>query len=121
EPIDVVIGSGEKGQTYLYWKGDRLFELPVPYWATLGWVNSPGYRDGYSDFDRAIIPRCLECHATYFKSQPPPFNRFDPVGYSLGIQCEVCHGPDENTLHWRRRSWRGAQLPGRFRAQPRAY
>ncbi|MGA7706850.1 MAG: hypothetical protein WCD77_03615, partial [Acidobacteriaceae bacterium] len=23
EPIDVVIGSGEKGQTYLYWKGDR--------------------------------------------------------------------------------------------------
>ncbi|MGC2252275.1 MAG: multiheme c-type cytochrome [Acidobacteriaceae bacterium] len=93
EPIDVVIGSGEKGQTYLYWKGDRLFELPVSYWASLGWVNSPGYRDGYSDFDRAIIPRCLECHATYFKSQPPPFNRFDPVGYSLGIQCEVCHGP----------------------------
>jgi hypothetical protein len=93
ERIDVVIGSGEKGQTYLYWKGDQLFELPVSYWANLGWVNSPGYRDGYADFDRLIIPRCLECHATYFEGRPPPINRFSPGGYSLGIQCEVCHGP----------------------------
>ena len=93
ERMDVVIGSGEKGQTYLYWKGDKLFELPVSYWANLGWVNSPGYRDGYADFDRPIIPRCLECHATYFESRPPPMNRYSPAGYSLGIQCEVCHGP----------------------------
>jgi hypothetical protein len=93
EPIDVVIGSGEKGQTYLYWKGDELFELPVSYWANLGWVNSPGYRDGIADFDRPIIPRCLECHATYFEGRPPPINRYSPAGYSLGIQCEVCHGP----------------------------
>jgi hypothetical protein len=43
KPIDVVIGSGRKGQTYLYWKGDRLFQLPVSYWVDLGqWVNSPG-------------------------------------------------------------------------------
>lgn len=93
EPFDVVIGSGEKGQTYLYWKGGRLFELPISYWASLGWVNSPGYRDGYADFNRPIIPRCLECHATYFESRPPPLNRFSPAGYSLGIHCEVCHGP----------------------------
>ncbi len=93
EPIDVVIGSGEKGQTYLYWKGDRLFELPVSYWASLGWVNSPGYRDGIPDFNRLIIPRCLECHASYFESRQPPINRYNPAGYSLGIHCEVCHGP----------------------------
>jgi hypothetical protein len=93
EPMDVVIGSGEKGQTYLYWKGDELFELPVSYWANLGWVNSPGYRDGYADFNRGIIPRCLECHATYFEGRPPPINRYSRASVSLGIQCEVCHGP----------------------------
>jgi hypothetical protein len=93
ENFAVVVGSGEKGQTYLYWKGDRLFELPVSYWATLGWVNSPGYRDGVADFDRLIIPRCLECHATYFENRPPPINRYNPAADQLGVQCEVCHGP----------------------------
>ena len=95
EPFDVVIGSGEKGQTYLYWKSDRLFELPISYWASLGWVNSPGYRDGYVDFDRLIIPRCLECHATYFESRQPPINRYSRANVSLGIHCEVCHGPGQ--------------------------
>ena len=119
EPIDVVIGSGEKGQTYLYWKGDELFELPVSYWASLGWVNSPGYRDGIADFDRLIIPRCLECHATYFESRPPPINRYSPAGYSLGIHCEVCHGPGQEHVKQEEsksapRSTSGILNPARF-------
>lgn len=93
ERFAFVIGSGEKGQTYLYWSDDQLFQLPVSYWTSLGWVNSPGYRDGFADFDRPIIPRCLECHATYFEALPLPSNRYSTVGFSLGIQCEVCHGP----------------------------
>lgn len=32
EQIDLVIGSATKGQTYLYWKQNGLFELPVSYW-----------------------------------------------------------------------------------------
>jgi len=32
ERIDVVTGSARKGQTYLFWKGDQLFQLPVTYW-----------------------------------------------------------------------------------------
>ena len=48
ERIAFVIGSGEKGQTYLYWSDDQLFQLPVSYWTRLGWVNSPGYRDGFA-------------------------------------------------------------------------
>src|SRR4029077_11756135 len=36
ERFDLVIGSGGKGQTYLYWKGDQLFQLPVTYWTELG-------------------------------------------------------------------------------------
>jgi hypothetical protein len=93
ERFDFVIGSGNKGQTYLYWKGTRLFELPVSYWADIGWVNSPGYEDGFPDFSRPIVPRCLECHATYFEAIPPVNNRYDKTNFVLGITCEKCHGP----------------------------
>jgi len=93
ERFGFVIGSGGKGQTYLYWKGDRLFQLPVSYWRELGWVNSPGYRDGVPNFERPIIPRCLECHGTFFQPLPPPPNRYGKTGFIVGITCEKCHGP----------------------------
>ena len=94
ERLDFVVGSGGKGQTYLFWKGDQLFQLPVSYWTQLGeWVNSPGYKDGVANFGRPVIPRCLECHATFFESQSPPANRYRRIGYVLGIVCEKCHGP----------------------------
>jgi Cytochrome c554 and c-prime len=96
EPIDLVIGSGRKGQTYLFWKSDRLFQLPVSYWIELGqWVNSPGYRDGVADFDRPVMSRCLECHASYAESLPGPQldNRYKRESVILGISCERCHGP----------------------------
>jgi Cytochrome c554 and c-prime len=96
ERIDVVVGSGQRGQSYLYWKGDRLFQLPVSYWTPLGeWVNSPGYTDGTAEFTRPIDPRCLECHAGYIASIPSgaPENRYQKTGLVLGITCERCHGP----------------------------
>jgi hypothetical protein len=98
ERFALVVGSGGKGQTYLYWKADQLFQLPVSYWTNLGWVNSPGYRDGFANFDRPIIPRCLECHATYFEALPPPSNRYAGAGFTLGIQCEKCHGPGQEHI-----------------------
>ena len=93
ERFAFVVGSGGKGQTYLFWKGDDLFQLPVSYWTELGWVNSPGYRDGQANFSRPIIPRCLECHGTYFEQLPPPINRYRKTGFIVGITCEKCHGP----------------------------
>ena len=95
ERFDVVIGSGRKGQSYLYWKGDQLFQLPVSYWTELrAWVNSPGYLDGVADFDRPILPRCLECHATYADAEDTFANRYHQArGFVLGISCEKCHGP----------------------------
>ena len=67
--FDLVIGSGRKGQTYLYWgENDQLFQLPVSYWTALNsWVNSPGYGDRSLDFSRPVLPRCLECHASSFQ------------------------------------------------------
>jgi hypothetical protein len=94
ERIDVVVGSGRKGQTYLFWDGAALFQLPVSYWTELGeWVNSPGYTDGTANFDRPIAPRCLECHASSFVSRAPPENVYDKTSLVLGISCEKCHGP----------------------------
>jgi Cytochrome c554 and c-prime len=95
ERIDFVTGSGEKGQTYLYWQGNQLFQLPVSYWTALNeWVNSPGFTDGSADFERPIVPRCLECHATYFAavSSATAENVYRKGGYELGISCERCHG-----------------------------
>jgi hypothetical protein len=96
EQIDVVIGSGVRGQTYLYWSADRLYELPVSYW-TDGhqWINSPGYKDGTANFDRRADPRCIECHATYIKalSPDPLMNLYDHGSLVTGISCETCHGP----------------------------
>jgi hypothetical protein len=96
ERIDVVIGSGVRGQSYLYWRGELLFELPVSYWSDgKRWINSPGYKNGAINFDRAVTPRCLECHATYIapRSRDPLTNRYDPHSLVMGISCERCHGP----------------------------
>ena len=97
ERFDLVIGSGRKGQTYLYWgKDDQLFQLPVSYWTEVGsWVNSPGYGDRSLEFSRPVVPRCLECHASFFEpvAELEVANRYRRVNYVLGIACEKCHGP----------------------------
>lgn len=98
EQIGIVVGSATKGQTYLYWQGDRLFELPVSYWTALkSWVNSPGYVDGSADFDRPVTPRCLECHATFFEplASSPSDNQYNKQNFVLGISCGRCHGAAE--------------------------
>ena len=94
ERIDIVTGSGKIGQTYLYWRGNRLFQLPVSYWAASDkWINSPGYLDGQVVFNRPVGPRCMECHATYFEAKSYKNNVYSREGFMLGISCERCHGP----------------------------
>src|ERR1044072_9807647 len=99
ERFDFVIGSGRKGQTYLYWgKDDQLFQLPVSYWTEVAsWVNSPGYGDRTLDFSRPVVPRCLECHASYFEAvnDAAAANRYRRTDYVLGVSCERCHGPGQ--------------------------
>ena len=110
--FDFVIGSGRKGQTYLYWaEENRLCELPVSYWTELGkWVNSPGYPDGELNFGRPVPARCLECHATSFEPIPGTVNRFDKTNFILGISCGKCHGPGRE--HVELRLARAAPSPG---------
>lgn len=95
ESIDLVTGSGKRGQTYLHWDNDRLFELPVSFWTDgQQWINSPGYHNGTADFSRPINPSCMECHSSFIQalSDDPATNRFQPSTFVPGISCETCHG-----------------------------
>ena len=66
--IDIVVGSGRKGQSYLNWIGNRLVQLPITYFTPASqWSNSPGYSPRKPMFYRPITSRCLECHSTYFE------------------------------------------------------
>lgn len=101
ESIDIVTGSGKRGQTFLNWQGDRLLELPVSFWTDgQQWINSPGYHNGTADFARPIHPACMECHSTYLQtlSDDPTTNRFKRDSFVPGISCETCHGPGATHL-----------------------
>jgi len=97
KPMDIVIGSGKKGQTYLFWdSSNSLFQLPVSYYAPLDvWCNSPGYPRDQILFNRDVTARCLECHSTFFKVARAVEGRetFDRNQVMLGVDCERCHGP----------------------------
>jgi hypothetical protein len=96
ERIDLVTGSGVRGQSYLYWKDDELYELPISYWSkSHEWINSPGYPQGSAIFDRPVYPRCLECHTTFVQAIPGEGHENRYVASTLipGITCERCHGP----------------------------
>ena len=112
ERMDIVVGSGVRGQSYLYWHGEQLFELPVSYWSDGGrWINSPGYKNGTMNFARAVAPRCLECHATAVRSlsPDPTSNRYDKQSLKLGIGCARCHGDGATHMALHRAS---APTPG---------
>jgi hypothetical protein len=96
ESMDVAIGSGRKGQTYLYWKNNELFQLPVSYYTPLNrWCNSPGFPTGFIKFYRQIPGQCMECHTTYseIESDNGRQTTFDRNEIFYGISCERCHGP----------------------------
>jgi hypothetical protein len=94
-PLGMVIGSGKRGQTYLHWDGDRLFQLPASYLTREeAWINSPGFPRDTVRVDRPIMPECLQCHATYVeKTSPAALNAYDRSRVMYGVDCERCHGP----------------------------
>lgn len=102
ELFDIVVGSARKGQTYLYWSGAKLFQLPVSYYtAQNSWCNSPGYPSTIAKFNRQIDAQCMECHATYAKADSTSKGMLFPGKEVIyGIQCERCHGPGQQHVTW---------------------
>ena len=97
ERIAYVGGSGRKGQSFLYWSGRQLYQLPVSYYTGLNaWLGSPGRVgiDPRASFNRSVAPRCFECHATWMESVPnlTVDNEYRPDSAILGITCERCQG-----------------------------
>jgi hypothetical protein len=95
-PFNIVVGSGKRGQTSIYWFQNYLFELPLTWFTeTNEWTISPGY-SRKADFNRSITVRCLECHSTYFQettNKDSKADEFNKTNYILGVECEKCHGP----------------------------
>jgi hypothetical protein len=95
-PFNIVVGSGKRGQTSIYWFQNYLFELPLTWFAeTNEWTISPGY-SRKADFNRSITVRCLECHSTYFQettNKDSKADEFAKTNFILGVECERCHGP----------------------------
>ncbi|QQL50473.1 multiheme c-type cytochrome [Mucilaginibacter ginkgonis] len=105
--FDIVFGR-TKAQTYLSWRGNRLFQLPVSYFNNVHrWTNSPGYATDHAEFDRPITRRCFECHSSYIKELPKTAEDmqrrevdFDKESLINGIDCERCHGPAANHVNY---------------------
>jgi Flp pilus assembly protein TadD len=103
--IHFVVGSGERGRSYLINRDGYLFASPVSWYAQKGiWDLSPGYAANNPHFGRPIGPYCLFCHANRVEPVAHTANHYrSPLFRGTAIGCERCHGPGE--LHvWRRRS-----------------
>ncbi|MBO0343583.1 multiheme c-type cytochrome [Flagellimonas profundi] len=100
--LDLVIGSGVKGQSYLSFKGDSLFQLQVSYFTLIDdFINSPGYPN--YRYSRAVTDNCVKCHVTFAKNKNPKGNTniYDRNSFMLGIDCERCHGPLKKHVDFR--------------------
>jgi hypothetical protein len=99
--MDITVGSGRKGQTYLYWKENKLYQLPVSYFTPMdSWCNSPGFPTSMFKFYRQIPGQCMECHATDARliKEEEEETIYDKQSVVLGITCERCHGPAVNHI-----------------------
>lgn len=98
--FDIAFGSGEKAQTYGYWKDDKLYQLPLTWYTSMhAWANSPGFSPRHARYERTIGVRCFECHASYANrvvqqtGALTTVETLDKASIVYGIDCERCHGP----------------------------
>lgn len=95
--FDITIGSGVMGQSFLTWRNNKLYQLPITYFtAAAQWANSPGFPASKVMIDRPVTARCLECHITYADgiggtSLEP--ETFEPTKMIFAVDCQKCHGP----------------------------
>jgi mono/diheme cytochrome c family protein len=121
--FDMVFGSGVKGQTYLSWTGNRLFQLPITFFSPAHqWSNSPGY-PGKVVFNRPITSRCLECHTTFAQkisdANSEEKEEFDRTKIVFGIDCEKCHGPAAQHVDFQQKN--PSDKVGQFIIKPSAF
>ena len=102
EAFDIVIGC-RKGQTYLYWDQNRLYQLPVSWYAPAdAWCNSPGYPTNLVYFNKQVPGQCMECHvaAARLATDDNGAVTYDRKSILLGIGCRRCHGDPDRHIAW---------------------
>jgi len=99
--MDIVFGN-RHAQTFLYWKDQKAFELPLSFYTSLNdWATSPGYSATQMNFNRFIGTNCFECHSSFIDHQLTASTAgirevLKPATMIYGIDCERCHGPAAN-------------------------
>lgn len=98
--FDITVGSGQKAQTYLYWKDGKYFQLPMSYFVQAhSWANSPGFPPSHPTFGRIIPSTCFGCHSSAVALKNVQMigrnlsEEFEKNQLVYGIDCERCHGP----------------------------
>jgi hypothetical protein len=97
-PVLWAVGSATRGQSYLFERGNDLYEARISFFNSLGFNITPDHPAGIPDsLDHALgrkigtdeAPNCLGCHATAVVTS----GHVDPSKLTPGISCEGCHGP----------------------------
>lgn len=101
--LDIVIGSGVKGQSYLNWDKNGLYQIQTSFYTpTNSWINSPNYPN--QTIKRQITDACLKCHVTFAKNNDfsGKGNQYIKESIVYGIDCERCHRPSaKHVIHHR--------------------
>ncbi len=103
--MDLVIGSGVKGQSYLTWDNDKLFQLQASFYTpTNSWINSPNFPPFSTT--RPITDACLKCHVTYAENKDTSgnTNQYYKDRILYGVDCERCHGPSLDHVKFHRKN-----------------
>jgi predicted CXXCH cytochrome family protein len=102
--VQFALGSETRGVSFLIERDGFLFQSPIAWFSQeRRWDISPGYGEFATNpnFERAIQPDCLFCHANQFRAVGGTVNRYEtPIFQGHAIGCERCHGPGE--LHIKR-------------------
>jgi hypothetical protein len=103
--FDITFGI-KHAQTFLYWKGNKTYELPVSYYASASaWAASPGFTSGHANFNRVVGKECFECHSSYIETNinvaaTGVEKTANKNSLLTGIDCERCHGPATNHVNF---------------------
>ncbi len=98
--LDLYVGSGHRGRTYLYHTEDWWFEAPINYYSGAnnhagGYDMAPNFLHvKQMPFNLPVDSGCLHCHASGVQLQEPGSrNRYVGLPFTQGgITCEACHG-----------------------------